>query len=359
MTEYTLWGATGGNNNADDGTAVSLGTKQRTSATVPLWCVGLRYYRGTLSAGIKTGRLFRTSGSVAVSETVTFTDSGTGWQEKRFTTPVALDLDTLYTPAVHFPSGQPSFTNNYFSSGPGSAGITNGPLFAPNNTNAPGQGVYTTGASITCPTSTFNATCYWIDWIVTDVDPVGRTGTGATTATAALAATGTKAASGSGTLTATGVLTSVGRKASQGTGALTTPGTTASNGTKNSNGTGATTATAGLSAVGERVRGGSGALAATALLAATGTASRQGTGAVVATATLATVGTPARSGSAALAAVGSTASAGTAHRAGTGLLTATAVLVSSGRNSDNAPPDWDFAFGPPYTDSFALGPPHD
>jgi hypothetical protein len=174
VAESSVWGTGGGNNNADNADPVTLGTKVRTHASTPLWAVGIKYYRGTASAGTKTGRIFRTSDQVVISEVVTFTDVGTGWQEARFVTPVALATNTLYTAAVLFPSGAASFTSNYFiPGGPGASGITSadGLLFAPPSGDVAGNGVFNGGGTLTCPTSSFNGGCYWVDPITTDVNP--------------------------------------------------------------------------------------------------------------------------------------------------------------------------------------------
>lgn len=161
MTEYSLWGNTGGSSTPDNSTPVVLGTKIKATSAVS--AVGIRYYRGTASPGTKTGRIFRTSDSSVVSEIVTFTDSGLGWQEARFVTPVALEVGTLHTVAVLFPSGQPSYTSGYWT-----APITSGPLYAPSNAEAPGQGVFTADTVLNCPTNTFGSNGYWVDIIVAD-----------------------------------------------------------------------------------------------------------------------------------------------------------------------------------------------
>ena len=56
-----------------------------------------------------------------------------------------------------------SGTGAYWTSGPGSAGITNGPLSAPNNAgSANGQNQYHVGATLTFPVNS-NGSNYWVD----------------------------------------------------------------------------------------------------------------------------------------------------------------------------------------------------
>jgi|SRR5215470_2900935 len=61
-------------------------------------------------------------------------------------------------------------TTTYWSGGgPGTGGITNGPLSAPDNAGAtsPGQGTYDQGASMAYPLSTSVSSNYWVDLLVT------------------------------------------------------------------------------------------------------------------------------------------------------------------------------------------------
>ncbi len=68
-------------------------------------------------------------------------------------------------------------TLDYWSTGPGASGITNGPLSAPNLTNAtsPGQSTYNQGTAFTYPTTydTGGAPTYWVD---VEVTPAGLPG---------------------------------------------------------------------------------------------------------------------------------------------------------------------------------------
>ena len=55
-------------------------------------------------------------------------------------------------------------TANYWTSGAGGAGITNGPLSAPNNAGGDGgQDTFNQSATLTYPLTSFNATNYWVD----------------------------------------------------------------------------------------------------------------------------------------------------------------------------------------------------
>lgn len=380
MTEYSTWANTGGNNNADNGSAVTLGTKIRTSTTVPLWVMGLRYYRGTASAGTKTGRVFRTGDQAVISAVVTFTDSGTGWQESRLATPVALATNTLYTPAVLFPSGEPSFTGGYFApGGGGSAGVTNGPITAPNNADAPGQAVFQGGGTLVCPGSSFNSTCYWVDWIVSDVNPfaivlngvaptltIGQPALTPGTATINLSGVASTTTVGQPALTVSAStinLNGIPSAATVGQPALV-PGAATINlsGIPGSTTIGQPALTPGAATIALDGIPGSSTVGQPALapgpagITLDGIASTSSVGEPSLTAgaaTIALTGIP--SGSS----VGQPALLpGTAPIALTGIASTLTVGLPRLSDPDVALPDWDFAFGPPYTDSFRFGPPH-
>lgn len=127
-----------------------------------------------------------------------------GWNTVTLDTPAALTANQRYRAAVHFTTDNGyTASAHYWDSGSGSAGITSGPLAAPNSTDATGnqQGSFN-AAGDAYPGSTFNAGNYWVDVTIDDGAAGGTTG--------ALAGV-TPAPSGAltGTHTATGVLAGV------------------------------------------------------------------------------------------------------------------------------------------------------
>lgn len=112
--------------------------------------------------------LYAVSGTSLVhSESASWSGAaGAGWVRAAFATPPALTGSTSYkacvlqTAAADWYSG----TSHYWDSGAGSAGIANGVLSAPNNAGADGgQDSFTNSASLAYPSSSFNATNYWVD----------------------------------------------------------------------------------------------------------------------------------------------------------------------------------------------------
>lgn len=178
MADYSIFGTTPGpTTSGGDGTPVNL-AHEITVTGSPRWARGLRFYRGTTAiTGPVTGRLWRATdpglGELVTGSDVTFSLSGTGWHEALFPTPIALTAG-IYKPVVHFPDQFPRTADYWAPGGPGEAGITNGPLTAPNNASAlDGQGSFSTGPITTYPGSSGNGSGYWVDLLVTDTEPGG------------------------------------------------------------------------------------------------------------------------------------------------------------------------------------------
>ena len=97
---------------------------------------------------------------------MTFTsESASGWQQADFSSPIAVTAGTTYVASYFAPNGGYSVNSAYFAN----AGVTNGPLTAPqSSTVAGGNGVYGYGGSPAFPSSSFNATNYWVDVVFTE-----------------------------------------------------------------------------------------------------------------------------------------------------------------------------------------------
>ena len=91
---------------------------------------------------------------VAAGVCGTFTnETASGWQELDFSAPVAITAGTTYVASYHTSTGHYAATQNGLASA-----VTNGPLTA-----LAGGGVYADGSANTFPTSTYNASNYWVD----------------------------------------------------------------------------------------------------------------------------------------------------------------------------------------------------
>jgi hypothetical protein len=113
---------------------------------------GVRFYKETDNTGAHIGSLWSSSGTLLASGTFSG-ESASGWQELDFSSPVAVTAGTTYVASYHTNTGHYATTTSGLSSA-----VTNGPLTA-----LAGGGVYAYGSSNAFPTSSFNASNYWVD----------------------------------------------------------------------------------------------------------------------------------------------------------------------------------------------------
>nr|WP_244480777.1 DUF4082 domain-containing protein [Mesorhizobium sp. Root157] len=133
----------------NDPSSVELGMKFTASTAGSI--TGIKFYKGPQNVGTHTGSLWTSTGTLM--GTLTFTnETASGWQSANFNTPIQISAGQSYVVSYHT-NGFYSANNNYFT-----APVTNGPLTAPTN-----AGVYAYGSSSAFPTSTWNASNYWVD----------------------------------------------------------------------------------------------------------------------------------------------------------------------------------------------------
>jgi hypothetical protein len=113
----------------------------------------VRFYKGTANTGVHTGSVWNAAGSRLA--TVTFSDeTASGWQVATFASPVSVTAGQRYIVSYYAPRGRYAAAGSFFSSA-----YTRGDLTVPAN-----GGVYRYGAS-GYPTSTYNATNYYVDLV--------------------------------------------------------------------------------------------------------------------------------------------------------------------------------------------------
>ena len=142
------------NVDSGDGGAITVGLKFTASTNGSI--TGVRFYKASTNTGTHVATLWSATGGLLATATFT-NETASGWQQVYFSTPVAVTAGTTYVASVYDPAG-------HYSSSPGafSAAVINGPLSSVANSTS-GNGVYTYGAGNTFPTSSYNATNYWID----------------------------------------------------------------------------------------------------------------------------------------------------------------------------------------------------
>jgi lysophospholipase L1-like esterase len=120
---------------------------------------GVRFYKGTGNTGTHVGQLWSSTGDLLGS--VTFAgESGNGWQQALFSSPVAISANTTYVVSYYAPAGHYSA-----NSGGLATSVDNSPLHALAGNAAGGNGVYfyTTNPAGGFPINTYGDTNYWVD----------------------------------------------------------------------------------------------------------------------------------------------------------------------------------------------------
>ncbi|HEX6416047.1 MAG TPA: DUF4082 domain-containing protein, partial [Candidatus Saccharimonadales bacterium] len=144
----------------NESTGIELGFKFRSS--IDGYISGIRFFKTSNMGGTHVASLWNNMGQ-RITQATFGTETATGWQEVNFA-PVQITANTIYTASVFMANGQYNASGNGFGSD-----ITNENLTAPRNGTAydalgnGSQGVFNASGSSLYPTSSFNATNYWID----------------------------------------------------------------------------------------------------------------------------------------------------------------------------------------------------
>lgn len=140
--------------NQNDSQPIELGMKFQadTAGTI----TGVRFYKGSSDTGTHTGTLWSSSG--ANLGTVNFSsETASGWQQANFSTPIAVTANATYVVSYYSSAGYYTATSNGFATA-----VDNTPLHGLASSSSGGNGLYRYG-STGFPTSSFNATNYYVD----------------------------------------------------------------------------------------------------------------------------------------------------------------------------------------------------
>jgi hypothetical protein len=129
--------------------SVELGVKFTAAANGTI--SGIRFYKGPQNTATHVADLWTSTGTLLATATFT-NETASGWQQVNFATPVTITAGTTYVASYHT-SGSYSADANYFANP-----LVHGQLTAPGS-----AGVYAYGPGSVFPTSTVNATNYWVD----------------------------------------------------------------------------------------------------------------------------------------------------------------------------------------------------
>ena len=143
-----------------DSNATNLGVKFR--ADFNGYITGIRFYKASTNTGTHIGNIWTSTGNLLGN--VTFTnETGSGWQQVNFSSPIAISANTTYMASYFAPKGHYSQDEAFFAT----SGVDNPPLhLLAAGVDGP-NGMYAYASSNTFPTSTYNSEYYWIDVIYT------------------------------------------------------------------------------------------------------------------------------------------------------------------------------------------------
>ena len=143
-----------------DSSAVELGLKFRSD--VSGYVTGVRFYKGPNNGGTHVGNLWTSTGSRLATATF-INETGSGWQQAMFPNPVAIAAKTTYVVSYYAPGGRYSADEGFFLN----RGVDAGALHAlASGVDGPnGTYVYASGGGF--PTSSYNATNYYVDVLFT------------------------------------------------------------------------------------------------------------------------------------------------------------------------------------------------
>jgi hypothetical protein len=154
------------------------------------YVTGIRFYKGTANTGTHIGNLWSNTGALLASATF-ISETGSGWQQVLFATPVQVTANTVYVASYYAPNGSYAADPGFFAN----AGVDNPPIHLLRDGTSGGNGLYTYSASSTFPASTFNSTNYWVDPVFTTVGPADTVAPTVTANSPANGATGVALAS--------------------------------------------------------------------------------------------------------------------------------------------------------------------
>ncbi len=138
------------------GQPVELGVKFRAEASG--YITALRFYKSAANIGTHVGNLWSTNGTL-LGSVIFAAETPSGWQEEALNPPVPIVANTTYIASYHTAVGHYAFDVNYFASSDWPAP----PLRALADGEDGPNGVYLYSPTSGFPTSTYQASNYWVD----------------------------------------------------------------------------------------------------------------------------------------------------------------------------------------------------
>lgn len=145
------------NPDSNEAASVEVGVKFRSSSNGLI--VGIRFYKGADNTGTHIGNLWTSTGTLLASAVFT-NETSSGWQQVYFSNPVPIVAGTTYIASYFAPKGYYAFDQTFFT-----ATVNSPPLSALGNGVDGPNGVFTYASASTFPSSSYNASNYWVDMI--------------------------------------------------------------------------------------------------------------------------------------------------------------------------------------------------
>jgi hypothetical protein len=139
-----------------DGSSVEVGVRFR--ADYNGYITGIRFYKASTNTGTHIGNLWTNAGTLLASATFT-NETSSGWQQVNFSNPVAITANTTYVASYFAPAGHYSDSPEYFAT----SGADAPPIHFLENGVDGANGIFAYSGISTFPTSSFQATNYWVD----------------------------------------------------------------------------------------------------------------------------------------------------------------------------------------------------
>jgi hypothetical protein len=160
--QTSLWKSTnvpGTPNVTSDSASVTLGL--RFTSDVAGTVTAVRFYKGTNNTGTHIGTLWSATGTT-LGQVQFSGETNSGWQQANFATPIPIAANTTYVVSYLAPNGNYAEDDNYSWSA-----INAAPL----HVSGSSPGVFAYGSGPTFPTSTWNASSYWVDLVFVPATP--------------------------------------------------------------------------------------------------------------------------------------------------------------------------------------------
>jgi hypothetical protein len=135
---------------------------------VPGLITGVRFYKGPNNTGPHVGSLWSGTGTLLASVT-TSTETASGWQQAKFSTPVAIAANVTYVVSYSAPNGAYAVNRNY-SWSTLDAGLL--------HISGSSPGVYAYGSGNIFPYKTWASSNYWVDVVFSPSTTTPASGTG-------------------------------------------------------------------------------------------------------------------------------------------------------------------------------------